>query len=439
MEKVKSKSFFYKTLSTIALVSIGFQIILLSAFAYYLLIPLGQRAADDLSSVIIHAAERWNELDAKQRVDFSKQMFDKHNLVITNQRSNINPTTSLLPYISLLENSLNTQTDNPIVIKENTDKEGELWFWVDIPIKNESVRLGFSRSRIGVNPPIAFFIILIVGALLVLFTSVYLTKRLSKPIDALYEASRLLGKGNWPKPIKEQGPTELAELAKQFNKMSLQVQELLSNRTVLLAGIAHDLRTPLTQINLALTMLPNDGGDAKLMKSIEQDLNNIDKLISEALSIGTELTSEDEKPSNIINELQTIVSGALATSDINIKQTYNGDCTPILYPLAFKRIITNLLTNAIRYGNNKPITISLNCDSNSTTIQIKDQGNGIPDEFNEKVFQPFYRLEKSRNSATGGSGLGLAIARQLARSHNWEIALTPRKNGGTNATLLINS
>ena len=242
MEKVKSKSFFYKTLSTIALVSIGFQIILLSAFAYYLLIPLGQRAADDLSSVIIHAAERWNELDAKQRVDFSKQMFDKHNLVITNQRSNINPTTSLLPYISLLENSLNTQTDNPIVIKENTDKEGELWFWVDIPIKNESVRLGFSRSRIGVNPPIAFFIILIVGALLVLFTSVYLTKRLSKPIDALYEASRLLGKGNWPKPIKEQGPTELAELAKQFNKMSLQVQELLSNRTVLLAGIAHDLR-----------------------------------------------------------------------------------------------------------------------------------------------------------------------------------------------------
>lgn len=437
MEKVKPKSFFYKTFSTIALVSIGFQIILLSAFAYYLLIPLGQRATDDLSSVIIHAAERWNELDAKQRVAFSKQMFDKHNLVITNQRSNINPTTSLLPYISLLENSLNIQTDKHIAIKENTDKNGERWFWADIPIKNESVRLGFSRSRIGVNPPIAFFIILIVGALLVLFTSVYLTKRLSKPIESLHKASQSLGKGNWPKPIKEQGPTELAELAKQFNKMSLQVQELLFNRTVLLAGIAHDLRTPLAQINLALTMLPNDGGDAKLMKSIEQDLNSIDKLINEALSIGTELTSEDEKPSNIINELQAIVNGALATSDINIKQIYSSDCTPILYPLAFKRIVTNLLSNAIRYGNNKPITVILNCDNNSATVQIKDQGNGIPNEFKEKVFQPFYRLEKSRNSATGGSGLGLAIARQLAHSHNWEIALTPRKKQGTIASLIV--
>ncbi len=439
MQFFKPKSFFYKTLSVIALVSIGFQIILFSVFAYYMLIPLGQRATDDLSSVIIHAAERWEDLNAEQQIVFSKQMFDKHNLVITNQQPSINPTTSILPYISLLENSLHTQSGKAIVIKENIDKSGERWFWADMPMQDNSVRVGFSRSRIGINPPVAFFIILVVGILLVLSTSIYLTKRLSNPIDSLYKASQSLGKGNWPRPIKEQGPTELAVLAKQFNKMSLQVQELLSNRTVLLSGIAHDLRTPLTQINLALTMLPNDGGDTKLMNSIEQDLNNIDHLISEALSIGAELTSKEENPSNITNELQNIVNGVSATSNINIKEVYCGNCIPILYPLAFKRIITNLLTNAIRYGNNKPITIILECSDKLTTIQIKDRGNGIPDEFNEKVFQPFYRLEKSRNSATGGSGLGLAIARQLAHSHNWEINLTPRKNGGTNATLLINT
>ena len=109
----------------------------------------------------------------------------------------------------------------------------------------------------------------------------------------------------------------------------------------------------------------------------------------------------------------------------------------ILYPLAFKRIITNLLTNAIRYGNNKPITIVLECNNQFITIKIKDQGNGIPNEFNEKVFQPFYRLEKSRNSVTGGSGLGLAIARQLAHSHDWKIKITPRKKQGTIASLII--
>ncbi|SHN93745.1 hypothetical protein BHECKSOX_961, partial [Bathymodiolus heckerae thiotrophic gill symbiont] len=119
-----------------------------------------------------------------------------------------------------------------------------------------SIRFGFSRSRIGINPPAAFFITLIIGALLTTVTAVFLTKRLIKPIDRLYKASRSIGKGNWPDQVEEDGPKEFVVLTRQFNKMNLQVQGLLSNRTTLLAGIAHDLRTPLTQINLALSMLP---------------------------------------------------------------------------------------------------------------------------------------------------------------------------------------
>ncbi len=107
--------------------------------------------------------------------------------------------------------------------------------------------------------------------------------------------------------------------------------------------------------------------------------------------------------------------------------------------MAFRRIITNFLTNAIRYGNSGLITIILSCDDEKTTVQIKDNGPGVPEEFTDKVFQPFYRLEKSRNTQTGGSGLGLAIVQQLADKYGWQVSLKPRKNNGTNAILTINN
>jgi len=438
MNLLRPKSFFYKTLSIIALVSIGFQIIVLSAVAYYMLIPLGERATDDLSSVIVHAAERWGNINADQRLLFSQDMLNKHDLVLTHTRDVYAPNTSALPYLYLLEKTLNTQYSTPINIKSSVDVQGETWFWIDIPAKNNAIRFGFSRSRIGVNPPAAFFITLIIGTFLTLVTTLFLTKRLLKPVNNLYEASKSIGQGNWPTKIKEEGPEEFVALTKQFNKMNLQVQALLSNRTTLLAGIAHDLRTPLTQINLALSMLPNNGGDVTLLNSIQQDLDSINNLISDALNISLELTQEQEKPSDINLEINNIVHGFSASSPlITFEHSTRSDCQALLYPLAFKRILTNLITNAIRYGNNQPIEVVLSCSDARIVVQVKDRGPGIPEAFKEKIFQPFYRLETSRNSATGGSGLGLAIVQQLVDSHNWQVSLNPRENGGTNAVVTI--
>ena len=438
MSLFKPKSFFYKTFSIIASVSIGFQVIVLSAVAYYMLIPLGERATDDLSSVIVHAAERWEEIPVDQHLAFSQKMLNKHDLVLTHTKDVYEPNTSALPYLYLLEKSLNTQYSTPVNIKSSVDSQGEAWFWIDIPTKTKTIRFGFSRTRIGVNPPAAFFITLIIGTLLTLITTIFLTKRLIKPVNSLYAASKSIGKGNWPTRIKEEGPEELILLTRQFNKMNLQVQELLSNRTTLLAGIAHDLRTPLTQINLALSMLPNNGGDIALLNSVQQDLDSINNLISDALDISLELTQEQKKPSSVSLELKNIVAGFSGSkSKITIEYSHYHDCKPLLYPLAFKRVLTNLITNAIRYGNNKPVIVALHCNNAQIVIQVKDRGLGIPEEFKEKIFQPFYRLETSRNSATGGSGLGLAIVKQLVDSHNWKVSLNPRKNGGTNAVISI--
>jgi two-component system osmolarity sensor histidine kinase EnvZ len=267
MKFFKSQSFLWQILSTIGIVSAVFMLITLLTLAYFMVVPLGQRATDDLASIIAHAAETWDTLPVAAHEEFAEKMLEKHDLVLTGADMYMPDSTNMLPYLYFLEISLKKQVGKNISIKINQDIDGTQWFWVDIPITGEILRFGFSRSRIGVQPSVAFFILLVTGVYLTFITAVILTRRLTIPIDRLYRAAQLVGKGHWPDPVQEEGPEELLVLARGFNRMNIQVKELLANRTTLLAGIAHDLRTPLTQIQLALSMLPNEGGDRELMDS----------------------------------------------------------------------------------------------------------------------------------------------------------------------------
>jgi two-component system osmolarity sensor histidine kinase EnvZ len=363
-------------------------------------------------------------------------MLQKHDLVLTDTEEYLADSTSMLPYLYFLEASLKNQLGTAITIKTSQGVDGNEWFWIDIPITNEMLRFGFSRSRIGVEPSIALFVLLVTGLFLTFVTAVILTRRLTIPIDRLYHAAQLVGKGHWPDPVKEEGPEELVVLARGFNRMNIQVKELLANRTTLLAGIAHDLRTPLTQIQLALSMLPNEGGDRDLMDSIHSDLDVINRLIGETLSISLELAEEELVPTDIDLELDNIIKN-IQTNGVDIEWSRGKPCRQKLQPLALRRILTNLLVNALRYGDGKPVNVSYECQKETIIIQSMDRGPGIPEEHVEAVFRPFFRLEKSRGSETGGSGLGLAIVRQLADAHSWKVQLIPRPEGGTKAVLTI--
>jgi len=440
MKVFQFHSYFWKTLSIIGVVSVGFLVITISTLAYYMVLPLGHRATDDLASVITHAAETWDNMPIDQHESFAEKMRTKHELVLINgnvsNSSHLSDLSSLLPYLFFLETSLSKQLGKDIHLKESVEKDGLHWFWADIPTSNGILRFGFSRSRIGVNPPIVFFVLLIVGFFLIFFTAVSLTYRLTVPLEHLYLAAQSVGKGHWPKPIQEKGADELVVLVREFNKMSIQVKELLSNRTTLLAGIAHDLRTPLTQIQLALSMLPNDGGDAELMESIHNDLDSINHLISETLSISLGLEEQSAVPIDINKELNNIINN-IKKNNVSIKWTPGKPCILTLQPLALRRIINNLLENAIRYGDGNPVYVSYKCDNDKLTIEIIDNGLGIPPEKMEAVFRPFYRLETSRGSSTGGSGLGLAIVKQLADANDWKVQLIPCPEGGTKAVLML--
>jgi len=401
-----------------------------------MVVPLGQRATDDLANIMTHSAERWSIIDASSRPEFAKEMLAKHQLVIKKAEQPLANSSSLLPYLYFLTQAINKHQGSKIQLKQSRDKYGVEWFWADIPINNQDIRIGFQRTRIGVQPPLALMLVMLVGLVLTLITAVVLTRRLTIPVEELYNAAHDIGKGHWPDPIKEEGPEELMTLARMFNRMNGQVKELLANRTTLLAGIAHDLRTPLTQIQLALEMLPENGGDLELMESIKNDLDRINHLISESLSIGTELAEEEEKEIDIAEELEVIVNNH-QQDKASINWYREKSCLLRVPVLAFRRIINNLLENAIRYGKGEDVDIYYKCGRNNITIKIEDRGPGIPQKQVEAVFRPFYRLEQSRGSGTGGSGLGLAIVKQLSDSHGWSVDLKARNGGGTTVLLII--
>ena len=432
----RPRTLFWKTLTTIVVISITFQLFTLIVLAYYLVIPLGQRATDDLAALMVHAAQRWEGLPPDGRRLLVDELNSKHNLIAIEADTPLPDSTSLLPYLYFLERELARHLGGDAVLKMSRDEGDEEWIWADIRASDETLRIGFPQERIGVKPPIALLILLATGFFITFLTTVILVWRQIAPVERLSRAARLIGTGRWPKPLLEEGPEELKLLTRTFNQMSAQVKELLDNRTTLLAGISHDLRTPLTQVQLALAMLPNDGGDPQLMASIRDDLDAINRLIGESLKIGLELSEKSDELVDIGAMLEKITRQA-QRKGTEIRLVPGDSCQKRLQPLAFQRIVGNLLENAVHYGDGKPVTVTYRCSDKDLSVQIMDRGSGIPAEQKEAVFNPFYRLEASCIRPHGGSGLGLAIVRQLATSNGWKVQLLDRDGGGTKAVLTI--
>jgi len=434
MRLPRPRTLFGRTLATIALVSVGFQIFTLAVIAVLLLMPLGQRSADDLAALMLKTAAEWRA--AADPAAFAERLYAEDGLVIVAPRPELPPSSSWLPYRHFLEQALEQRTGAPLTLLSSRDAEGQAWFWADLPTADGPIRVGFSRTRIGVQPPVALILVLSVGAWVTLLTAIALVRRLTAPLERLSGAAKRLGAGDWPEPVPEQGPEELAALAASFNRMVRRVRELVANRTTLLAGISHDLRTPMTQIQLALAMLPDEGGDPELMAGIRRDLENMNRLIAQFLEISRELEGGGG---------ETVVVGALL-ADLATQFGLRGTevtgpgcsgCRHALHALALRRVVANLLENAVRYGEGAPVEITCRCDAGAVEIRVLDRGPGIPADQLEAVFRPFYRLEGSRSSTTGGSGLGLAVVRQLASANGWGLRLEPREGGGMAAVVNV--
>ncbi len=430
----RRRSLFRSTAATVASALIVFQLITLGVAAYYVMLPIAKRSADDLASLMVLSAQTWAELPPQTREDFELELAERHNLWLFRATTPLpEGSHDFLPYLMLLESALQARTGEAIEVK--TTHWEEPWFWVEIPSGDYLIRIGFPREHLGMRPPLAVLLLLAATVALTLITAVILARRITHPLARLSAAATRIGQGNTPETLPETGPEELASLARTFNRMAFHVKELLANRTTLLAGVSHDLRTPLARMRLALEMLPEDSAPRHIDR-LRRDMEEMNRLIGEFLALSRGLEKEAEQEIDLSQLLRELADNE-RNEGAQVEWQAQTPCICPAGPMALRRILGNLVGNAVRYGAGKPVTLICECRPEAGVIRVLDRGPGIPPDQLESVFRPFYRLESSRSVTTGGSGLGLAIARQLAEANGWKIELLGREGGGTEARLTL--
>ena len=424
-----ARSLFARTALTLALSFVVFQAAAFWVVYRTLIVPVAERSADDLAGLIVLSAQTWVELPPQTRIAFERELARRHGLRLTTIDIGATVNAPRFSFRKQIESALSTRVGEPIALR---GVPGTRAAWLDIPVGGHDLHAGFFPDRYAVQPPLAAIAVVALGTFLSLLTALFLVRRITVPLARAAAAASQVGAGELPEPLPETGPAELAELARRFNTMAAEVRDLLDNRTTLLAGISHDLRTPMTRLQLNLEMLRDDSSPARIDRAVA-DLGDMNRLISGYLELARTTRPEVRQRFDLAELLEEVADEA------DLAWSGAAPCEVEAGRLAVRQIVANLIQNAQRYGGDTPVELVLECGKEFVRVIVQDSGPGIPDDQMEKVFRPFYRLETSRSQATGGTGLGLAIVRQLAETNGWRVKLQNRPQGGLEAVLELRS
>ncbi|NOQ79841.1 MAG: HAMP domain-containing protein, partial [Gammaproteobacteria bacterium] len=392
----------------------------------YIMQPIAKQAAGDLAALMVLSSQTWVELSSDARPRFEDELTIYHDMLITSEPKGLIAFEQNHLFAHFLQQALEERLEQSIKLYQ--DITSEHLVWVEIPISSHLIHIGFPYNHIGADPPKVIFLLLLGAAVLIFLTSSFLVRRLTQPLEKLSQAAVQMGRGTQVAPLQETGAQELVVLTRSFNQMNQRVQQLLDNRNTLLAGISHDLRTPISRVHLALELIEANSED-ELIDGIRNDLDEINQLISQTLELATSNEQAFDKLERVdLKELIISETKKYQHEFEFIEWDSSPACEAMISRTAVQRIFQNLLENAIRYGEDSPVRISLSMEQEIIKICVIDQGPGIPAQYQSQVFQPFFRLEESRNINTGGSGLGLAIVSQLCDIYGWTISLKSTEN-----------
>lgn len=403
----------------------------------YMLLPVARQSAGDLAAIMVLSAKTWEELPATAQQGFQQELRDSHDLMLepASPATDLEPLTLHSPYMLFLEEALSDRLGYATHIHQSAGTPD--WYWAILPGAAQKLYIGVHHDRIGAEPPRAVLAILFGASLFILLTTLLVVRRITRPLEVLSQGVKRLGSGAHHQPLPENAPKELSDLASKFNLLSNEIQQLLDNRTTLLGGISHDLRTPLSRLRIAVELLQSKE-DAELLHNMRRDMEEMDALITRTLELA-KMMQEDEVPNKAIDLggfLQAIGTG-YSQEGKRLETALETSCAAAVNELILQRILHNLLDNAFHYAGEGKVVLRLQCKNKQAQICILDQGTGIPEDQIQKVLQPFYRIDHSRNRSTGGSGLGLAIVQQLAQLQGWKITLANRSSGGLSACIEI--
>jgi signal transduction histidine kinase len=288
-----------------------------------------------------------------------------------------------------------------------------------------------ARIAPGAPLPMSLTVNLILLVVLLVIALYIAARGITRPLSRLASAADNIGRGLRQPKLQEKGARELRHAARAFNTMQDRLQRYLDSRTRVLAAMSHDLKTPLTRLRL---QVETQIEDPALQARFGKELDEMEGMVRGALALFRDLNDEEAfEPVDIDRLLETIRAEFVEMGkDVAVE---GRSLEPLAgKPQALKRCITNLVSNAVNFGTRARMVVR---DGTELEISVCDEGPGVPPEAMEKVFEPFYRLESSRNRDTGGTGLGLSIARDVAQAHGGALVLRNRAEGGLEARLTI--
>jgi two-component system osmolarity sensor histidine kinase EnvZ len=325
-----------------------------------------------------------------------------------------------------LANAFNERVGRPVLIDAETS-DRDIIILVQLP--DAVLEVKASRKRLY-SPTTQIFVLWMVGSsILLLATASVFTSNQVRAVKRLAVAADAFGKGRPMPDFKPEGAAEVRQAGAAFALMRDRLKSQVDQRTEMLAGVSHDLRTPLTRMKLQLAMMKGEGiGD------LTDDVSEMERMIEGYLAFARGEGTEVSRPADLAALVEDAVAGARREGG-RIEVVLSGDLTLPLKAQAMSRCLANLIGNAVRYAAHVKVTARRG--EEVAEVIIDDDGPGIPPEFRELVFKPFYRIEGSRNPKTGGVGLGLTIARDVARGHGGNILLEEGPMKGLRVRLLL--
>ena len=325
-----------------------------------------------------------------------------------------------------LEQSL-SNLDKPFIYDLSDLESGAL---IIIQLEEKLLIINVDKDRIYSETAFVFLLWMIFASLILLFMSYFLMSRQLKPLKRLAIIAETFGRGLDAPEIKSAGAYEIRQTSQAFNQMRTRIKRFLKQRTDMLAGVSHDLRTPLTRMKLQLSLLK----DNKAKSELELDINEMTAMLDSYVSF-----VKTESPETIENiEINDLIKDCIKSINKNEYEIFLEEKDLIQTsgrPLQLKRAFQNIIDNSKRYADKIKLVIFL--DKEGCNIEIHDNGSGIPKEKYEDVFKPFFTLDPSRNNLKGESGLGLTITRDIIRSHGGEIKLDKSDLGGLKLSVFL--
>ncbi len=334
------------------------------------------------------------------------------------------------PFFSLVDRAMSSEIGRLIRMPYWIDTVGQSDFIeVRIDMGDAILRVVAHRSQAYASNTHIFIVWMVGTSLVLIILAILFLRNQIRPILALADAAEEFGKGREVE-FRPRGAREVRRAAYAFMEMKRRIERAMEQRTTMLNGVSHDLRTILTRFKLSLALL----GDEAEVEELSGDVDEMQRMLEAYLAFARGDIGEAAAPTDI-----PALLGALRQESERLGHethvVFAGEPIATVRPDAFKRCLANLLNNALRHG--EKISIEGSCDQKFLLIHVDDDGPGIPPDSRENVFRPFVRLDEARNQDEGGTGLGLSIARDVARAHGGDVFLAKSPMGGLRASVRV--